>query len=130
MTYVPVVYQEFHKGCKEIRVTVVGDRVFGTQFENEVIGDWHRSDRKKFNCVVHRLPSEIENACIKYLRKLDLVYGAFDFLLTEKGEYIFLELNSYGDWRWIENITKQPITQTIIDYCKSILSNKNIEAVK
>jgi len=47
------------------------------------------------------------------MQQLNLSFGAFDFILTPDDEYVFLEVNSSGQWGWIEDITKMPISETI-----------------
>ncbi len=42
-----------------------------------------------------------------------LNYGAINMVLTPEGEYVFLEVNPYGDFFWLEEYTKLPITQAI-----------------
>jgi hypothetical protein len=32
-----------------------------------------------------------------------VVYGAFDLVVSEDGDLIFLELNPMGQWLWLEN---------------------------
>jgi len=43
-------------------------------------------------------------------------YRLEDFrLVTPDGEYVFLELNSSGQWGWIENHTRLPLTETLVN---------------
>jgi len=45
----------------------------------------------------------------------DLQFSALDVLITPDGEYVFLELNSSGQWGWIENHTRLPLTETLVN---------------
>ena len=36
-------------------------------------------------------------------------------IVTPDGEYIFLEINPAGQWLWIEELTKLPITEALAD---------------
>lgn len=39
------------------------------------------------------------------MKQLGLSYGAIDFIVTKNNEWIFLEINSFGQWLWIEDLT-------------------------
>jgi len=41
------------------------------------------------------------------------VYGAVDLRLTPEGDYVFLEVNPAGEWRFVEERTGQPITRSM-----------------
>ena len=51
----------------------------------------------------------------KLHKELDLVYSAFDFVLTPEGKYFFLETNPAGEWVWLERELGLPISKTIIN---------------
>ena len=46
---------------------------------------------------------------------LGLNFGAFDFTLTKDGELQFLEVNSNGQWGWLEECTGLPMRRALID---------------
>jgi glutathione synthase/RimK-type ligase-like ATP-grasp enzyme len=48
------------------------------------------------------------------MASLGLRFGAFDFLATAGG-WVFLEVNSNGQWAWIEDQTGLPIASAIAD---------------
>ena len=35
---------------------------------------------------------------------MGLYFGAFDFILDPDGRYVFLEMNPFGQWVWIEQL--------------------------
>ena len=49
------------------------------------------------------------------IRALGLVYGAADFRRTPEGDYVVLEVNPAGEWRFVEERTGQPITRAVAD---------------
>jgi len=50
--------------------------------------------------------SATESQKLKRFMKLsNLSYGIFDFIRTPDGELIFLEVNSDGQWKWLERAT-------------------------
>ena len=113
----PCIFQRNIPKDYEIRVTVVGEKIFAaavySQSDEEAKIDWRRKSLV-FNEV--QLPDEIENLCIQTLKELNLGFGAIDLIKTPEGEYIFLEINPNGQWVWIENQTGQKISDAIIEY--------------
>lgn len=113
----PVTIQEYINPKIDIRVTVVGKDVFATSITNEGKGvdiDWRMvKDDVIFTTV--SLPTDIKNKCIKLVEILGLKFGAIDLLMTDKDEYIFLEINPTGEWAWLVHTTGQSIAQSITD---------------
>ena len=109
--------QEYIPKKVELRVTVVNNAIFPclihSQESKRTLHDWRRYDFEKVKHEKTLLPVEIENKIIKLMQQLNLSFGAFDFILTPDDEYVFLEVNSSGQWGWIEDITKMPISEAI-----------------
>ena len=119
--YAPVLLQESVAKDYELRVTVVGDRVFAVAIDSqthvETLHDWRRQTLHT-NGLPHRLvelPDRVSQFARDYLRQLDLQYGAFDFIVTPHGEYVFLELNPSGQWMWLERLTGVPISEELVE---------------
>jgi D-alanine-D-alanine ligase-like ATP-grasp enzyme len=49
------------------------------------------------------------------MEHLGLVYGAFDFIVTPEGRYVFLEVNPGGAYMWVEAATGLGITPALAD---------------
>jgi glutathione synthase/RimK-type ligase-like ATP-grasp enzyme len=113
----PLTLQRYVSRRSDLRVTVVGHEVFATEIfiadrEPEEV-DWRQVDELRLSYRPHELPRPIEAACVEILESFGLRYGAFDFLLTPDGSYVFLELNPSGQWDWIERATGQQITSSM-----------------
>ena len=123
----PVYIQKHINKLADVRVTVVGDSVFAakihSQEDKESQVDWRRSENL-LNHTILELPKEIQNMCVNYVKSLNLTFGAIDFILTEKSEYIFLEINPNGQWAWIERRLGLPIAKTIT---KLLLEKQNFK---
>lgn len=102
----------------DIRVTMVGDKVFATfihsQEENQTKTDWRRGEIELKHTRID-LPDSINIKCIKLLSKLDLRFGAIDLIMDEKGQFTFLEINPNGQWAWIERQTGYKISKEIVN---------------
>lgn len=101
----------------ELRITIVGDKVFSAKInsqenENTQI-DWRR-EKKPF--TEYELPLDIESKCIRLLQELGISFGAIDMIKVKGGKYIFLEINPNGQWAWIEMETGLKISEAIINY--------------
>ncbi|WP_417197729.1 MvdC/MvdD family ATP grasp protein [Bizionia sp.] len=106
----------FKKG--DIRVIVVGDKIFATLIHSQEYSttkvDWRKGEMNLYHEKIN-LPEDIKIKCIALLRTLKLRYGAIDFILDNNGNYIFLEINPNGQWAWIEKQTGYKITQEIVN---------------
>jgi glutathione synthase/RimK-type ligase-like ATP-grasp enzyme len=116
----PCIFQENVLKSYEIRVTIVGDKLFAaavnSQNDEETKIDWRR---KKLSFSEIKLPSDLEALCFLLLNKLNIDFGAIDLIKTPEGKYIFLEINPNGQWAWIEMQTGQNISNAIIDFLQN-----------
>ncbi|MFI8194857.1 ATP-grasp ribosomal peptide maturase [Streptomyces sp. NPDC085946] len=95
----------------DVRVTVVGDKVFAQQIAApDGALDWRRGD---WDTLVHSpiaVPAPIEAALHRYLETFGLVFGCFDFALTGDGrdseDWVFIECNPNGQWGWLPDADK------------------------
>ena len=97
----------------DLRVTVVGERVFCVRVDSELL-DW-RQNYDRLSYVVIEPPSGLAERCLAYVGALGLRFGAFDFALTGEGVPVFLECNPNGQWAWLEDATGLPIAAAIAD---------------
>lgn len=102
----PTYFQKFINKTTDIRVTVIGNKVFPAQILsqdfNETKVDWRKGDRIKLKYERIELPEKITKQCIQLTKKLGLNFGAIDFVKDDMNNYIFLEINPNGQWAWIE----------------------------
>ena len=115
----PCIFQrEIPKKC-DVRVTVVGDKIFAvsiwSQATEETMIDWRRGSNPNLHHEVIALPKELEERCIELAKQLDLSFGAIDLILDTAGDFWFLEINPNGQWAWIERRTGLPIAAAIVD---------------
>jgi hypothetical protein len=117
--FAPVIFQAYVPKRLELRVTVVGDRVFAAEIHSQAANhtrhDWRRYDLSQTPHRPHDLPSDVEERCVRLVAALGLSYGAIDLVLTPDGRYVFLEINPNGQYLWIERVTGLPITDAICD---------------
>jgi hypothetical protein len=115
----PMIFQAYVEKRVELRITVVGKRVFAAEIHSQANHhtrfDWRRYDLTRTTHLPHALPPEIERQCLALVERLGLRYGAIDMIVTPDGRYVFLEINPNGQYLWIEQKTELPITAAICD---------------
>ncbi|MCD4665878.1 MAG: hypothetical protein K8R68_11465 [Bacteroidales bacterium] len=115
--YAPVIFQEFIRAEIDLRITVVGKRIFAAAIYSQQTS--YKVDFRMTMGEAHveafELPEHIRNLIYKYMKCLGLVYGAIDMRLTPDGQYVFLEINPSGQWLFIEQLTNQPITESFTE---------------
>jgi len=120
----PMILQREIPKRVDLRVTVVGDRVFataiGSQQHEETQVDWRRGGVAELSHDVFDLPADVSERCRRLVKELGLRFGAIDLVWDQDGEFWFLEINPNGQWAWIENRTGQPIVGAIVDELERI----------
>jgi MvdD family ATP-grasp ribosomal peptide maturase len=116
----PMTFQEQLLKALELRVTVVGNRLFtaaiDSQSSDHAQYDWRRNglnfiDAWKF----YDLPQDVEERLLRLMDWFGLNYGAIDLILTPDGRYVFLEINPVGEFFWLERCPGLPISKAIAD---------------
>ena len=118
--YCPVIFQEYISKKFDLRVTVVGTRIFAVEVHHspKVVNsefDWRRGDQETLSYKIHTLPQKLETLCVRLLRTLNLNFGAIDLVYSDSGDYVFLEINPNGQWAWIEQKTGAEISKALAD---------------
>lgn len=113
----PVIFQEYVPGEIDLRITVVGDRIFTAAIHSQTTAypiDY-RANLDEAEMEPHDLPEEIVEMIYEFMDQLGLVFGAIDMRLTPDGRYVFLEINPAGLWLFAEEPTGLPITDALVD---------------
>jgi glutathione synthase/RimK-type ligase-like ATP-grasp enzyme len=111
----PVLLQQEIPRLADVRATFIGEKSFVVDISGTAdLVDW-RDQRTPVTYAVSCLGDETEALCREMLRKLGLVYGAFDFIRAPDGALVFLEVNPTGEWAWLENELGLPMRDAFID---------------
>jgi glutathione synthase/RimK-type ligase-like ATP-grasp enzyme len=119
LIYAPCILQERLHKKSELRVTIVGERVFAAEIDSQSTingkDDMHRCPIPDLPKKGIKLEETISECCIKLINSFGLRFGAIDFVIDKNERLTFLELNPTGDWYWIEYQTGLPITEAMVD---------------
>ena len=115
--HAPVIFQTFVPGVEDVRVTVIGERLFATAFDlSEARTVDHRVDLTTLPCAPHQLPASVEATIRSFMELLQLEYGAVDLRRTPEGDYVFFEVNPAGEFVYLEDRTGQPLSAAMADH--------------
>ncbi|MFD5189271.1 ATP-grasp ribosomal peptide maturase [Streptomyces sp. NPDC058357] len=109
----PHLFQTRVSKAFDVRVTAVGDRLFGVRIDSPDL-DW-RYRQELMVCAPVKVPASVARAVATYLAELRLVYGAFDFAVTASGDWYFLECNPNGQWAWQPAETTAAVALALAD---------------
>jgi len=114
----PVFFQNHIEKKADVRVTIVGKKVFTTLISSQ-INETTKTDWRKGEVLLEHskaiLPDNLEKMCVLLLKHLGLKFGAIDFVLDKNDNYTFLEINPNGQWAWIEMQTGYEISNEIVN---------------
>jgi glutathione synthase/RimK-type ligase-like ATP-grasp enzyme len=114
----PVIFQEFIPADCDLRITAVGGKLFPAAIRSkprEGAIDF-RTSMGDAAVRAEQLPAKISEKLTKLMTRLGLVYGAIDMRRTPDGDYYFFEVNTAGEFLFIEDRTEQPIARAIADW--------------
>lgn len=113
----PSIYQEYIEKEYELRITVVGEKVFAAKVDSQKLDETKTDWRKqKIPFESYSLSESVSKKCIALLRKLNLSFGAIDLIKRSKGDFVFLEINPNGQWAWLDMEAGLNISDEIINY--------------
>ncbi|WP_234431754.1 hypothetical protein [Streptomyces sp. NRRL S-241] len=102
------------RAVAHLRLTVVGTELFPC-FITPPAGvlDWRFEPTEDCRWEIKEIPPELRKSALEFMAAYGLVYGALDFAITEDGEFNFLEINSKGQFGFVELQTGAPISKAI-----------------
>lgn len=116
----PVFLQSYVNKLYEVRYTVVGNDHHVCRIESQKSKqanvDWRRYDIPNTPHYPFTPPLEVKNKVSILMETLGLYFGAIDFIVTPENEWCFLEINTMGQWLWIEDLTGLDISGSIVKF--------------
>lgn len=117
VAYAPVIFQRYVAATLDLRVTVVGERIFAVAIHSQETSYRvdYRMDMDSAPVEPYELPPAVEERLRAFMRRLGLVYGAIDMRVTPDGDVVFLEVNPSGQWLFVEQRSGLDITGAVTD---------------
>lgn len=117
-------FQEYIPKQYELRVTVIGDRLFAARIDSQddertLVDCRDMSAEVRYSAV--RLPADIAQRCLAFVRSYGLAYSALDLIVTPEGDYVFLENNPCGQFLFIEQLVPE---YRLLDAVADLLSKE------
>ena len=134
LRFCPMTFQERVEKALELRVTIVGERVFAASIDSQALErsqtDWRREGLKLAGeWKPFDLPEDIERRLLRVMDTLRLNYGAADLILTPEGRYVFLEVNPAGEFFWLERLGAFPISEAIAELLLDRVPRRDTQVV-
>ncbi|OJX52165.1 MAG: MvdD family ATP-grasp ribosomal peptide maturase [Flavobacterium sp. 38-13] len=125
LQYCPMQFQEKLEKQKELRITIVGDAVFSFAVDSQKLDnakiDWRREGVELLDqWEPYDLPETIKQKLLKMMDIYQINYGAVDIIVTPENEHYFLEINSAGEFFWLDRL----IDGAISDQIAKVLSDE------
>jgi len=109
----PGIYQPFIEKSHELRITVVGQRVYparvNSQEREATRIDW-REDQDENMFEATTLEASFEQKLLELQKCLGLRFGVYDFIVDTAGVSWFLEVNPVGQYLWLERRLGLPVS--------------------
>ena len=109
------IYQSYVPGNIHLRANVFGETCLVYEIKSEST-DWRFSLR---NCQVRQIDCDLdfEKKLVAYLKYSGLKMGIFDFKVNNDGEPVFFEVNSQGQFLFLEPYTSRTsILRTFVNF--------------
>ena len=92
----------------------------------DVKANWQTLQNKNIQLQIepYQLPTAIQMQIHKFMHELGIVFGVFDFIVTEDDKYVFLEVNEQGQFLWLENYHQD---FPMLDIFMQFITNKSME---
>jgi len=114
----PAIFQEEVSNECDVRVTVIGERIFACEIYRtgtmapEI--DW-RKGQLTGNLIYKACKPPFPEMCVELVRQMGLKFGAIDFIRDHEGQYWFMEINPNGQWGFIEENTGLPLSKAMAE---------------
>lgn len=107
----PIILQEFLENKIDLRITVIGKKVFSAKVISNgkgIYGDWRVTKKELLEYVPVEIPQTIISKLLEFMREMGLNFAGIDLALIDD-EYYFIESNPTGEWGWLVRTAGFPI---------------------
>jgi glutathione synthase/RimK-type ligase-like ATP-grasp enzyme len=100
----PCIFQEYVSTRSDVRVGIMGDKLFALEMQHQVQGkiDFRAIEKDDLAFRKIDVPSDVANGLRSLMQSLDVVIASADFVLDRSGCWHFIELNPSGAFLFLE----------------------------
>ncbi|HEY2496711.1 MAG TPA: hypothetical protein VGK24_06565 [Candidatus Angelobacter sp.] len=116
-TYAPAIYQQMVRKQFDVRMVLMGERVYSFALRTTANSlDW-RHDAALRNVAVERIatPAAVESGILRFAAAAGVCTGSLDLAVDRNGEWWFLEINEQGQFLWLDDFCPQ--AQLLEKFC-------------
>ena len=130
LRYSPMTFQENIPKKLELRITIVGDRVFTAAVDSRASektkDDWRRDGHGLMDSWrSYSIPDDVCRRLLAVMDHFQLNYGAIDMIVTPDNRHVFLEVNPVGEYFWLELCPGLKISEAIADVLLDLAPRRN-----
>ena len=107
------IYCSAKKTVYHVRCSVVGKEYFVGKIRANIDETGQIIENKSTSYSEIHPPKSVKIKAIQILSELNLSFGVFDFMVTDKGDWLFDALNPIGQYQWVEDINGKDISSSI-----------------
>lgn len=115
LAYCPMIFQQYIPKMYELRIVYIDGTFFTGKIpaEHQHITDWRTIVSAPISWQPYELPAPVQEKISKLMQGLQLSFGAIDMIKHTNGDYVFLEVNPFGEWGMLQKYLGYPIGETI-----------------
>jgi len=108
-TYAPAIYQQMVKKQFDVRMVLMGERIYSFALRTPGNSlDWRRDGAlRNLDVETIHTPVDVESAILRFAQKTGVCFGVMDFAVDRGGEWWFLEINEQGQFLWLDDFNPQ-----------------------
>jgi glutathione synthase/RimK-type ligase-like ATP-grasp enzyme len=135
LQYCPMQFQEKLEKKLELRVTIVGDEVFAFAVDSQKSETAKLDWRKDGNALLedwfpYELPVDVKEKLLQMMDIYQINYGAIDIIVTPNDEYYFLEINSAGEFFWLDRLIDGAISEQMAKVLLGISNRRYVPVLE
>ena len=113
LTYAPGIYQDMIVKDQDIRMVLMGSRIYSYELRTPKNAlDWRQdAGQRQIEVKIIATPPEVEKSILAFCKETGICFGSFDFAIDMEGQWWFLEVNEQGQFLWLDQFNPDAKTQ-------------------
>ncbi len=108
LTYAPAIYQEMVRKEFDVRMVLMGEKIYSYALTNTKKAlDWRQdAGFGHVKADIIDTPPEVAKGVLAFARQSGICFGSLDFGVDAQGQWWFLEINEQGQFLWIDQFNR------------------------